>query len=163
VPRVRDVLGITDDEYADLLDVSDHLCWICRQPEGVEGRRLAVDHDHRTGAVRGLLCTKCNRRLGGCVSPEWLYRAAVYLAAASLAFGDLCDTCGELAPSTLVDADAGTFRYECCGERWTVSYATRGVPMGWKTVGVPVPDHPPVVDQDATGCSVSVPAKRRRA
>ena len=39
------------------------LCKICQQPEK-EGTRLCVDHDHKTGRIRGLLCRRCNRTLG---------------------------------------------------------------------------------------------------
>lgn len=152
---VRVELGVSDEVYEDLLEVSEHRCWICGNEESVEGRRLAVDHDHKTGAVRGLLCTRCNRRLGGTRDPEWLLRAAEYLEVAARAFGDLCRRCYKPAPSEIVafDGDYTTFEHRCCGESWPVHYATRGVPFGWSVSGVPVPpsNRPALGDPDRVG------------
>ena len=60
---IRDY-GITLEEYAMLFLEQDGVCAICLQPERRE-RNLCVDHDHETGLVRGLLCNKCNKALGG--------------------------------------------------------------------------------------------------
>lgn len=56
----------------------DGLCEICHQEPGVRG--LNIDHDHASGAFRGLLCTTCNTGLG-CFrdSPDLLAAAAAYL------------------------------------------------------------------------------------
>jgi hypothetical protein len=71
--------GITRAEYDLIAERQGGLCAICRQPSN-GGRRLAVDHDHRTGAVRGLLCMNCNRMLGqGGDDPERLRQAIAYL------------------------------------------------------------------------------------
>lgn len=51
--------GLTLAEYDARLAEQGRVCAICRQPQG-RGWDLAVDHDHATGAVRGLLCGKCN-------------------------------------------------------------------------------------------------------
>lgn len=77
--RVEDTYGITAEEYAELLDKQGGRCAICRcVPRSI---RLAVDHDHKTGAVRGLLCKRCNHDLlgGGHDDIEVLYRAIEYL------------------------------------------------------------------------------------
>jgi hypothetical protein len=55
--------GITRDQYEALLCHQGGVCAICRQT-CVTGFRLGVDHDHKTGKVRGLLCSKCNRGIG---------------------------------------------------------------------------------------------------
>lgn len=55
--------GITIEEYDRLLTEQGDACAICREP-CPSGRRLAVDHDHETGAVRGLLCGPCNIAIG---------------------------------------------------------------------------------------------------
>lgn len=62
--------GLDEQQYQALLDEQGGTCAICRQPETWidsrtgQPRQLAVDHDHRTNRVRGLLCGKCNRGLG---------------------------------------------------------------------------------------------------
>ena len=61
--RVEKVYGITADDYATLLREQGGRCAICRARP--KSKRLAVDHDHRTGAVRGLLCSRCNHDLMG--------------------------------------------------------------------------------------------------
>jgi hypothetical protein len=49
-------------EYNEMLEQQKEVCKICKEP-CVTGRRLAVDHCHSTGKVRGLLCTRCNSGL----------------------------------------------------------------------------------------------------
>lgn len=74
--------GITEADYAAHFDRQGGVCAICRRPQPGK-RRLAVDHDHTTGVVRGLLCTGCNSavgRLGDTV--EGLMRAVAYLVRA---------------------------------------------------------------------------------
>lgn len=60
--------GITPEQYDALLEAQDGCCAICGQPEAIStwnGQpRLAVDHDHATGEIRGLLCNHCNTGLG---------------------------------------------------------------------------------------------------
>lgn len=59
---------LTQANYDEMLLKQDGLCAICRQPERARFRgrlkRLAVDHCHKTGRVRGLLCQSCNRGIG---------------------------------------------------------------------------------------------------
>lgn len=72
--------NITPEAYQMLLDHQGGLCAICRRPSKV--RRLAVDHDHVTGKVRGLLCRHCNYELLGWAKddPAVFKRAIEYLA-----------------------------------------------------------------------------------
>jgi hypothetical protein len=62
--------GISLDEYNQILESQDGLCAICNQPETQQCYKtgvpynLAVDHDHKTGKIRQLLCSRCNRALG---------------------------------------------------------------------------------------------------
>jgi hypothetical protein len=71
---------MTVAEYDGLFKAQDSACAICGASEGWQGKRLAVDHDHKSGAIRGLLCDRCNTVLGKMEdSPELLRRAASYL------------------------------------------------------------------------------------
>lgn len=77
--------GITLQEMRKMAEAQDHKCAICGQPEtenrnGIT-RHLAVDHDHKTGKVRGLLCSACNTALGKFDDdPVIIARAIAYLA-----------------------------------------------------------------------------------
>lgn len=55
--------GITFTEYSKMLKNQGNVCKICG---GINpgGNRLAIDHDHKTGKIRGLLCIKCNIKIG---------------------------------------------------------------------------------------------------
>lgn len=58
--------GITPEDYDRMFKSQRGKCAICRSSDtGQTGKRfLCVDHDHKTGKVRGLLCRRCNRGLG---------------------------------------------------------------------------------------------------
>lgn len=76
-PTRAKALGVSDAEYERLLAAQGGGCAICGATP--KTRRLHVDHDHKTGAVRGLLCHRCNRALPTWIGPVWLYEAAFYL------------------------------------------------------------------------------------
>lgn len=61
--HLRDTYGLTPEEYDAQLQAQGGVCAICGNVCET-GRRLAVDHDHDTGAPRGLLCASCNQGLG---------------------------------------------------------------------------------------------------
>ena len=61
--RLRARYGLSTADYDALLIQQDGVCRICKRSCST-GKRLAVDHDHGTGAVRGLLCRRCNIGLG---------------------------------------------------------------------------------------------------
>lgn len=71
--------GISSIQYQSMYDSQNGLCAICGRPE-ISKILMAVDHDHRTGRVRALLCTKCNKGLGHFDDDkEQLLKAAEYL------------------------------------------------------------------------------------
>ena len=55
--------GISLADYEEMLKKQGEVCALCKQKER-DNRSLAVDHDHKTGAVRELLCRFCNTSLG---------------------------------------------------------------------------------------------------
>jgi hypothetical protein len=86
--QVRDrAYGLEPGQYEEILREQSGLCAICREPESAtrqDGtpRPLNVDHDHASGAIRGLLCGGCNKTLGNMRDdPARLRAAADYLEA----------------------------------------------------------------------------------
>ena len=60
--RLQRQYAITEEQYEKISEKQGHKCAICNCQQHYQ--RLAVDHDHKSGMVRGLLCTNCNRGLG---------------------------------------------------------------------------------------------------
>ena len=67
--------GLSVDEYEAMLSAQNGVCKICQKPQ--EGKALAIDHDHKTGKVRGLLCETCNRGIGCLQDDPALLRSAI--------------------------------------------------------------------------------------
>ena len=77
--HLRRQYGISIAQYDLLMQKQGGCCAIC---SGVnpDGKKLSVDHDHKTNRVRGLLCNNCNRGLGKFDDdPERLHAAINYL------------------------------------------------------------------------------------
>ena len=62
--RLLNDYGMTIEEYEEKLKLQNNGCAICGINPSVIGRKLCVDHQHRTRQIRGLLCNKCNSALG---------------------------------------------------------------------------------------------------
>ena len=82
----RKTFGLTLKQYEEMRFAQENLCVICKKPELIKHgnsdvvRELAVDHCHKTGKIRGLLCTSCNIILGHAKDDfNLLYNAAKYL------------------------------------------------------------------------------------
>ncbi|WP_007509128.1 MULTISPECIES: endonuclease VII domain-containing protein [Pseudofrankia] len=71
--------GITIEEWDRLLIASCGLCAICARPFRNTPKEPHVDHNHRTGVVRDLLCAPCNRRLEALEAPGFVRAAHAYL------------------------------------------------------------------------------------
>jgi len=76
--------GLTTDAFTAMLDSQGGVCAICGKPQ--DERSWHVDHDHATGAVRGILCAPCNLGLGHFADDLEVMRGAIaYLEANSSA------------------------------------------------------------------------------
>lgn len=74
--HIMRLYGLTSEEYQQIYRFQGGVCAICQRATGAS-KRLAVDHDHATGAVRMLACTRCNRMMGHLRDdPEAFERAA---------------------------------------------------------------------------------------
>jgi hypothetical protein len=77
--------GIDEADLEQMKKDQDYKCYICGSEGFLIGKnnhneKLAVDHDHKTGKVRKLLCHNCNRALGLLQdNPELLRKAASYV------------------------------------------------------------------------------------
>jgi hypothetical protein len=70
--------GLTPEKFEAMVAAQNGVCAICAE-ECSTGDALSVDHDHVTGAVRALLCRKCNSAIG-------MLRDSVELAAKALGY-----------------------------------------------------------------------------
>jgi len=86
--KLRKRWNLSREDYELLLKSQDGACGICKQPPP-DGRRLAIDHDHRCcpeqptcgKCVRGLLCVACNTALGSLgEDPERARNLIAYIA-----------------------------------------------------------------------------------
>lgn len=66
--------GISLEEYEGLLQKQEYKCYGCSIHYDAQSFRLSVDHDHKTGRVRGLLCNECNRGLGKLKDDPYILR-----------------------------------------------------------------------------------------
>lgn len=61
--NLKNKFNIALEDYDEMFEKQNGTCYICN---GINesGRRLAIDHSHKTGKIRGLLCWNCNMLLG---------------------------------------------------------------------------------------------------
>lgn len=63
----------------DLIDKHGDTCAICKKPGSHFKKRLAVDHNHKTNKIRGLLCFRCNKFILGRQTRESVIKMLQYL------------------------------------------------------------------------------------
>lgn len=79
--RLIATYGLTAAEYWKIYEFQNGACYICQRAKGTGRKRLSVDHCHKTGIVRGLLCNPCNKGVLGHLRDDHaaLVRAVNYL------------------------------------------------------------------------------------
>lgn len=81
---LKQAFDLTLAEWDRILAHQRGVCFICERPIK-SPRKPHTDHDHRSGIVRGILCSQCNRGLGKAEDPRWQWgpshftRAGLYL------------------------------------------------------------------------------------
>lgn len=83
--RIKMKYGLSIEEYEKILEKQNYCCYICQRNASEIYRtksRFCVDHDHKTGKIRGILCVGCNGRLLPSVreNVEIAYRLYEYLS-----------------------------------------------------------------------------------
>ncbi len=84
--KLKTRYGITPEQYVGMVKIQNNRCAICGNPETAKNptsnkiQKLAVDHCHKTGKVRQLLCQDCNRGIAKFQEdPKRLQSAIEYL------------------------------------------------------------------------------------
>ena len=77
--RTLRVHKITPEQYDQMLAEQNGRCAICGVHQSKFKSTLAVDHNHKTGENRGLLCVRCNVRLGVVENRGFIRKATAYL------------------------------------------------------------------------------------
>ncbi len=75
--HLKCTFGITLVEYNQMFEEQQGCCAICGKHQASEKRALAVDHDHETGRIRGLLCSGCNQGIGHLKDDITILRKAI--------------------------------------------------------------------------------------
>ena len=77
---LKSTYNITLQQYDEMLSAQGNVCAICGSNYPGHCGRFCVDHNHKTGEVRGLLCNQCNIGIGALQdNPDILLKAAQYL------------------------------------------------------------------------------------
>lgn len=72
--------GINADEYSEMLTAQGGVCAVCGRTPELNRKKLAIDHCHKTGEIRCLLCSSCNIGIGNLGDDlDGLMRAVAYL------------------------------------------------------------------------------------
>lgn len=80
IRKLKYRFGLTEEQHKEMQNKQNNQCAICGGPEVRKGRGLSIDHCHKTGKIRELLCSHCNLGIGNFKdNPELLQAAIAYL------------------------------------------------------------------------------------
>lgn len=79
--HLRDAFNLTLLEWSKILGYQRGVCFICERPFNPPKRRPHTDHNHKTGLIRGILCSQCNRALGKAEDPRWQWTPKCFIRA----------------------------------------------------------------------------------
>lgn len=78
--HIKHKFGVTRDEWLELFKAQDEKCAVCKRDTPATQKFWSIDHCHKTGETRGILCRRCNIMLGaGLDDPNILMAGAKYL------------------------------------------------------------------------------------
>ena len=78
VRRIERDYGLSEEDYQALIKKQNNRCAICDKTGGFGLEKLVIDHCHKSGKVRGMLCRLCNTSLGGFRDNEEQLMNAIY-------------------------------------------------------------------------------------
>lgn len=76
---LKKLFNLTIEDYDRMFKNQNGKCKICKRHQDEFKQRLSVDHNHLTGKVRGLLCSKCNIALGTIENTKFYLKLLQYL------------------------------------------------------------------------------------
>jgi hypothetical protein len=78
--HLKNAYGLSVEKYNSMSEEQDHKCFICGSIPSGKSKKLVVDHCHKTGEIRKLLCITCNVQLSKFESnPDFVQKIIQYL------------------------------------------------------------------------------------
>lgn len=105
--RWRKVYNLAAEQYRRLFEAQGGVCCLCKRANGAT-KALAVDHNHRTGLVRGLVCGPCNSMLAHMRDdPQFAERVLTYLVLDAIGEPFATQVIGEVLVSDAANESSG--------------------------------------------------------
>ncbi len=125
---LRKKFGIGINQFSTLFEQQNGCCYICHTPDTF--RTLAVDHDHKTGSVRRLLCSRCNLTLGQVKDDPKILQSMIDYLSQTFVLPEDVPVCPKNQEDkrrwrSIVSTPRGTFSsFECAAKAFNVGNTT---------------------------------------